>query len=277
VHFIYKIYNNINSKVYIGQTNNPTRRWSQHKSSAKYNHTKLIISRAIIKYGIENFNFTILASCRSQEDVDSTEIELINQYNSRNPASGYNLDPGGNSSPRTEKVRNNISTALQKYYKNNDNWNKGNHLSNEWKNNISKSSMGKKGTNLDKKFDDEWRLNISKSRVGKDNITTRRFPEEIEKEICRLYIEEEKSMYNLGKQFDCNRSLISDILIRNNIEKRKSNYNMKSNKNKFTEEQEKEICKIYKEGKVSRRELAKMFNCGKTTIRKILIRNNIKS
>lgn len=31
MYFIYRITNKINAKVYLGQTNNPALRWSQHK------------------------------------------------------------------------------------------------------------------------------------------------------------------------------------------------------------------------------------------------------
>lgn len=132
-------------------------------------------------------------------------------------------------------------------------------------------------TNGGKKFSEEWVTGISKSLAGKPQIDRRRFLPEIEQEICRLYIEEEKSTYALGQQFDCQRNLISDIIKRNGFEIRKSNYTGHFNNcNKFSSEQEKQICEIYLTGKISRTELSRKFNCGKTTIRDILIRHNIK-
>jgi hypothetical protein len=47
------------------------------------------------KYGVDNFVFEIIVSCRTQEDADFIEIVLINQYNSRDKNKGYNLSPGG--------------------------------------------------------------------------------------------------------------------------------------------------------------------------------------
>ena len=132
-------------------------------------------------------------------------------------------------------------------------------------------------TNGGKKFNNDWAVGISKSLTGKPQISKRRFSEKIEKEICRLYLEEEKSAYALGNQFDCQRSTISDILKRNNIEIRKSNYTGHSNgKNIFLLEQETKICEEYQAGNISIAALSKKSNCGKTTIRDILLRHNIK-
>lgn len=132
-------------------------------------------------------------------------------------------------------------------------------------------------TNGGKKFSEGWKLNMAKSSAGKSKIFRRRFSEQIEKEICRLYVKEEKTTYALGKQFHCQRTLIADLLRRNGIKMRKSNYTgHNNNRNLFSLEQEMEICKVYQEGSISRTELAKRFGCGKTTIRDMLLRHNIK-
>jgi len=277
MHYLYKITNTENKKVYIGQTNNPPLRWSQHKSNAKYERGQQVITRAISKYGADVFEFDVIATCLTQDDVDIVEDQLISQYDSRNKEIGYNIDRGGNVTPRTPEIVGKISAALQKHYETHDNWNKGGTLTDEWKAKISKALTGKVGTNTGKTFDDEWKLKMSKSSTGKEHKSRRRFAEDIEKEICRLYVEAEKSMYALGKQFECLRTTIADILRRQNIETRKSNYTGHTNgRNIFSLEQEKEICKIYQAGNISRRGLAKQFNCGKTTIRDILLRHNIK-
>lgn len=276
MHFIYKITNIINNKIYIGQTNNPSLRWSQHKSNAKYNRNQQIITRAISKYGESNFTFEVIASCLNEDTVDKSEEEIIHQYDSRNPEKGYNVASGGSTTPRTPDILKKISDSLKKHYSNNFNHMKGKNLPEEWKNNISKASIGKPGTNFGKKFNKNWILKISKSQAGKENKKLRRFDEEIEKEICRLYIEENKSMYYLANCFSCQRSLINDILKRNNVPKRQSNYNKSKIKNIFSIKEELKICEDYSSGNYSRNEIAKKFKCGKTTIRDILLRHNIK-
>lgn len=277
MHFIYKITNTVNEKVYIGQTNNPSLRWSQHKSNAKYNRGQQVITRALTKYGADVFEFEVIVTCKTQKDVDFLEEQVIQQYDSRNPEKGYNVDRGGNTSPRTPEIGKKISAALKEHYETHNGWLKGQTLSEEWKKNISEASMGKDGTNTGKSFDNEWKVAMSKSQAGVPQISRRRFSEEIEKEICRLYIEEEKSMYALGKKFNCQRNTVADILSRYGIETRQSNYTSHSNgKNIFSLEQEIEICKIYQKGNISRSELSRQYNCGKTTIRDILLRYNIK-
>lgn len=276
-YFIYKITNVLNNKIYIGQTNNPNLRWSQHKSSAKYNNNPQVITRALVKYGTNNFTFEVIATCQTQENVDFIEEEIILQYDGRNPKKGYNVDIGGNTSPRTPEILKKISSSLQKYYETHDSHLKGKTLSEEQKTNMSLAAMGKPGTNIGKTFNNEWIVGISKSLAGKPQISKRRFSSDIEEEICRLYIDEKLSMYFLSKKFDCQRALIGDILLRNGIEKRQSRQSKTfNNKNIFTPAQELEICTEYKNGNISRSELSRKYGCGRTTIRDILIRNGVK-
>lgn len=61
---IYKITNVINGKVYIGQSSNVERRFSQHKSPYEQERfSEKPLYRAFKKYGIENFTFEILEEC----------------------------------------------------------------------------------------------------------------------------------------------------------------------------------------------------------------------
>jgi group I intron endonuclease len=276
MHYIYKITNTINGKIYIGQTNNPKLRWSQHKSNAKYNKGQQIIIRAMSKHGVDNFIFEEIATCRTLEDVNHVEEIIIQQYDSRNPEKGYNLDRGGNTSPRTPEVVAKTAEGIRKYYETHHHFMKGQHLPEEWKANIAKASIGKAGTNTGKTFDKEWVLKMSKSMAGKERISERRFSQEEESEICRLY-EEGKSTYKLGDQFKCNRSLILSILDRGKVKRRRSNYIGHSNGcNRFTPEQELEICNMYKSGNFTKAELARKFECGKATIFEILKRDKSK-
>lgn len=167
MHYLYKIINTENKKVYIGQTNNPGLRWSQHKSNAKYNRGNQVITRALTKYGVDTFVFEEIATCRTQEDANFVEEELILQYDSRNPMKGYNVDTGGNTTPRTPEIIQKTIDSLKRYYETHDGWLKDGKLTAEWKQNISKASIGKMGTNTGKKFDDEWKRKISAALIGK--------------------------------------------------------------------------------------------------------------
>lgn len=89
---IYIIKNRINDKVYIGQTVNPTQRWAQYKSAAKQKPNAQLITKAMNLYGFENFQMELLES--DIESYDEREIYWIEHYNSIAP-NGYNLTIGG--------------------------------------------------------------------------------------------------------------------------------------------------------------------------------------
>jgi group I intron endonuclease len=93
---IYKARNIINNKVYIGKTYNFKKRKREHiydlKRSSSYFH------RAILKYGEENFEWTILENNLSKEDANEKEKFYIKYYNSyvhAENSNGYNLSFGG--------------------------------------------------------------------------------------------------------------------------------------------------------------------------------------
>lgn len=96
--YVYKITNTINNKVYIGITNNYKKRWSNEKCNPKDPKKQQVITRAIAKYGEENFIFEVLFSHLNIEEACKKEQELIQSYNSLVP-NGYNVDIGGNYHP----------------------------------------------------------------------------------------------------------------------------------------------------------------------------------
>lgn len=93
---IYEIKNLKNNKVYIGQSVNIERRWNKHKSVAfntkakEYNRP---LYRSIRKYGVANFDFTVLELCL-REDLCEKELYYIKKYNSTDNQYGYNLSIG---------------------------------------------------------------------------------------------------------------------------------------------------------------------------------------
>lgn len=87
---IYKITNNLNGKIYIGQSIDIEKRFYMHKH---FYHKDSYIDQEINKYGIYNFEFSIIELC-SKEELDQKEIYYIAFYNSFYP-NGYNLTKGG--------------------------------------------------------------------------------------------------------------------------------------------------------------------------------------
>lgn len=92
---IYKIENLTNHKVYIGQSKNISQRWIKHRihgTQSGYNDADYPLYRAMRKYGIENFSFSILEEC-SIEELNEKEQYWIKQFNSYKE--GYNQTNGG--------------------------------------------------------------------------------------------------------------------------------------------------------------------------------------
>ena len=91
--YIYKIENQINHKIYIGKTEkiNPLDRWKEHiKESQRARSSNRALYRAINKYGVENFTFSIL---EETNNPNQREQDYIIQYNSYH--FGYNETIGG--------------------------------------------------------------------------------------------------------------------------------------------------------------------------------------
>lgn len=92
---IYIVTNNINGKVYIGQSRNIKKRWGVHKNfpfnenNKKYPQYHTVFYRALRKYGLENFEFKILEEC-SIELLNEREIFYMEKYNSTDNNYGYN-------------------------------------------------------------------------------------------------------------------------------------------------------------------------------------------
>lgn len=99
--YIYKIYNDVNNKIYIGQTIRTVKeRWAQHKSVARTHVDSLVLHSAMNKYGIDNFHIELIEehSFNTMEELckvlNDKEIYYINQYQTKTPT-GYNITEGG--------------------------------------------------------------------------------------------------------------------------------------------------------------------------------------
>lgn len=91
---IYKITNQINGKVYIGQSVKIKSRWKQHKQEAKSNRRNTFLYNAMRKYGLDNFSFEVIEECEENQ-LNEREIYWISYYDSFNKEKGYNMTPGG--------------------------------------------------------------------------------------------------------------------------------------------------------------------------------------
>lgn len=97
-YFIYRIFNNINKKVYIGKAKSSARRWAEHKRNVKQGKQHPLYD-AIRKHGLQNFTFEVLFET-TEELVDMQEKSLI-EVLSKYPI-GYNLAEGGTGGDTTK-------------------------------------------------------------------------------------------------------------------------------------------------------------------------------
>lgn len=128
---IYLITNLINGKQYVGQTIHTAEvRWKRHCWASTLQHCCMPVTRAIRKYGKENFRLQTFCRCNSQDELDQREREICNQLNTWSPQ-GYNLKAGNGRGSMAQETRDKISVA-----------HKGKKFSASWRRNLSLSHMG---------------------------------------------------------------------------------------------------------------------------------------
>lgn len=92
---IYKAENKTNGKIYIGKTNDFGRRKTEHFS----HNTNHLFSRALNKYGIDNFGWEIIENfIETLEQSNERERHWIKYYNTyfrSENSNGYNMTRGG--------------------------------------------------------------------------------------------------------------------------------------------------------------------------------------
>lgn len=112
------IKNNINNKVYIGQTKRHyKKRFSDHMNSLMKNkHKNAHLQAAWNKYGKNNFSFTTLDQVAFKSGLNNLEKFWINYYKSNNINHGYNLTNGGDSTEFSDIARLNMSNAQKRFF-----------------------------------------------------------------------------------------------------------------------------------------------------------------
>lgn len=119
--YICRIKNKITKKSYIGESkcNDVIWRWNQHKRKIEKNKGCPALRDAVKKYGIENFEFSVLIIC-FDDDRFNYEKEYIKKYNTVVP-NGYNITTGGEGGgfqghTHTEQAKAAIKNSLKHKY-----------------------------------------------------------------------------------------------------------------------------------------------------------------
>lgn len=102
---IYKYENKINKKVYIGQTKcSLHKRHIKHLTQMRRNYDDYF-HRALRKYGVENFELSIVEDNIPIDKLDEKEIYYIKEYDSFYTSNkGYNMTKGGKWGSPTQKI-----------------------------------------------------------------------------------------------------------------------------------------------------------------------------
>lgn len=111
---IYKVTNLINGKLYIGQTTQTfEKRRQQHENSINYKSCdRMVFTRALRKYGIDNFEWKIIDEAKTQDELDEKEIYWIDKLNTIvDSGKGYNSNFGGNGGRHSELTKFKIGDA----------------------------------------------------------------------------------------------------------------------------------------------------------------------
>jgi len=107
---IYCYTNKINGKQYVGYTKHPKKRKKRHNSDALYG-SQSIFHVALRKYGIENFDYSILETCEISllKKREIHWIKILHTFLGDPQCNGYNMTTGGDGGECSEETRKLIS------------------------------------------------------------------------------------------------------------------------------------------------------------------------
>lgn len=108
---VYQIKNLVNGKVYVGQTiQEDKRRWEEHKSYAKTKKHPLYNSMR--KHGLENFEFSILDTAQTLEELNAKEKHFLDLAKANGAV--YNLREAGTNKTHSIESKLRMSESQKK-------------------------------------------------------------------------------------------------------------------------------------------------------------------
>lgn len=114
---VYKIWNKVSGKVYIGSSVNMNTRWRGHVGLLRKGaHASAYLQNAWSKYGEDAFSCCIVLSC-AETDLLQFEQEVIDMYLAYDRDCGYNIcdtagrPPSRKGVPKSEETRRRMSEA----------------------------------------------------------------------------------------------------------------------------------------------------------------------
>jgi group I intron endonuclease len=220
---VYIIINEINNKIYIGETSHPKKRWIAHKNHGKNKRYDYPLYKAMYKYGNPAFSFSIIENYESETEALDAEKYLISHFKSIGYVL-YNITDGG------EGTTGRVCSELTKEKISKANKGKQNRLglSNSYEQNLN-ISKSLKGKSYSKKRKNSWyelkfnkkepdgmagiekeRNAKSEAHKGERNGKACKLKEQQVIEIKRL-IKDGLSTRQIAKLFNVSKSAIADI------------------------------------------------------------------
>lgn len=256
---IYIITNDINNKVYIGQSVNPAHRWEQYKSTVKKKPDTQVITRAMAKYGIEHFSMSILET--KVVNYDEREKYWIKFYNSLVP-NGYNVAIGGDGTGaginnpvakiKSEDVLFELIDEL---------------IQNEIPISVLSEKYNISTTQL-------YAINYGQAYYNEGlnyplRPSTRYSKEKVDQLTYSLKYELEKTFKQLAKEYDMDITCIHDINQGRAWKRDYLTYPIRLGKMKRAEEIHPQIRDLLLNTKIPQKEIAKQFNISQQTVSEI--------
>lgn len=151
--YIYKVTNQVNNKIYVGQKKSKT-------FIPDYLGSGILITSAVKQYGKENFTVEVVEWGHSREELNSLEIYWIEKLEARNLDIGYNIAKGGDviGIPCSPETRKKIGDAQRG--KKNHMFGKHFTMPPEARERISKAQTGSSNSMYGKHLSDEHRKRI---------------------------------------------------------------------------------------------------------------------
>ncbi len=209
---IYKIQNNINGKVYIGQTTYGfNKRYSLGQWWVKTHNNYL--KNSAKHYGHNNFIVNeFLDVAFSKEELNLKEKMWISYYKSANKKYGYNMNSGGDSPTMNEESKKKITISRLGF----DPEDFTENIVNYYKNGDTIVDIGAKigvGESVIRKILVKNNIQIKTS----GEFTFGFKLEDYKEEIIKLYVEDKMAPVDIGKRFGASASGIRGFLKRNGI------------------------------------------------------------
>lgn len=162
---IYGIRNNIDGKIYVGQSVNIGKRWIAHTNLlAKNKHFNNYLQHAWNKCGKDVFDFVVLEKC-SKEELNDRETYWKEYYDKQ--FGTYNLGSTGNVGTMSEEHKKKLSKARKGKFCGKKHPMYGKHHTYETKMKISKANKGRPSSLKGKKLSEEQIEFLRKINTGR--------------------------------------------------------------------------------------------------------------